>query len=125
MVGTLLQVAAGGAVGAAARHLVNAAFMRTVGPGLPWATLAVNVAGSFLMGVLVAVIARRGGHHLAPFVMTGFLGAFTTFSAFSLDVVTLYERGAVAAAAAYAAASVVLSVAAVIAALWVFRGGLA
>jgi len=121
MVGSLLQVAAGGALGAAARYLVNTAFMRALGPGFPWATLVVNVAGSFLMGALIVLLARRGGHHLAPLLMTGVLGGFTTFSAFSLDVATLYERGAVAAAAAYAAASVVLSVGALFAALWLLR----
>ena len=124
MLGTMLQVAAGGALGAAARYLVGVAAMRLVGPGFPWATLAVNVLGSFLMGVLVVVLARRGGQHLAPFLMTGVLGGFTTFSAFSLDVATLYERGAVASAAAYAAASVLLSVAGLFAGLALARGAL-
>lgn len=122
MLGTMLQVAAGGALGAAARYLVNVSAMRLVGPGFPWATLVVNVAGSFLMGVLVVVLARRGGQHLAPFLMTGLLGGFTTFSAFSLDVATLYERGAVGPAAAYAAASVILSLAALFAGLALARG---
>ena len=125
MLGSLLQVAAGGALGAAARHLVNAGVMRALGPGFPWATLAVNVAGSFLMGALVVWLARRGGQHLAPFVMTGVLGGFTTFSAFSLDVATLWERGQTAAAAAYAAGSVALSVGALFAAMWLLRGWLA
>jgi len=125
MLGSLLQVAAGGALGAAARYLVNVGVMRALGPGFPWATLAVNVAGSFLMGALVIWLARRGGQHLAPFVMTGVLGGFTTFSAFSLDVATLWERGEAAAAAAYAAGSVVLSVGALFAAMWLLRGWLA
>jgi CrcB protein len=125
MLGSLLQVAAGGALGAAARYLVNVGVMRALGPGFPWATLAVNVAGSFLMGALVIWLARRGGQHLAPFVMTGVLGGFTTFSAFSLDVATLWERGEGAAAAAYAAGSVVLSVGALFAAMWLLRGWLA
>ena len=125
MLGSLLQVAAGGALGAAARYLVNVGVMRALGPGFPWATLAVNVAGSFLMGALVIWLARRGGQHLAPFVMTGVLGGFTTFSAFSLDVATLWERGEAAAAADYAAGSVVLSVGALFAAMWLLRGWLA
>ena len=124
MLGTMLQVAAGGALGAAARYLVNVSAMRLFGPGFPWATLVVNVAGSFLMGVLVVALARRGGQHLAPFLMTGLLGGFTTFSAFSLDVATLYERGAVGPAAAYAAASVILSVAGLFAGLALARGAL-
>jgi CrcB protein len=124
MLGTMLQVAAGGALGASARYLVNVSAMRLVGPGFPWATLVVNVAGSVLMGVLVVVLARRGGQHLAPFLMTGVLGGFTTFSAFSLDVATLYERGAVGSAAAYAAASVILSVAGLFAGLALARGAL-
>ena len=125
MLGSLLQVAAGGALGASARYLVNISFMRALGPGFPWATLAANVAGSFLMGALVIWLARRGGQSLAPFLMTGVLGGFTTFSAYSLDVATLWERGQAGAAAAYALGSVVLSVGALFAAMWMFRGWLA
>jgi CrcB protein len=122
MITSLLHVAAGGALGAGARHLVNVAAMRALGPGFPWATIAVNVAGSFLMGVLVVWLARRGGAGWAPFLMTGVLGGFTTFSAFSLDVATLWERGEAGLAAAYALGSVVLSVGALFAALWLMRG---
>jgi CrcB protein len=121
MLGSLLQVALGGALGASARYLVNVSVMRTLGPGFPWATMAVNVAGSFLMGALVIWLARRGGQHLAPFLMTGVLGGFTTFSAYSLDVATLWERGEVVQAAGYAVGSVVLSVGALFAAMWLFR----
>ncbi len=124
MLGSLIQVAAGGALGASARYAVNTAFARAIGPGFPWATLAVNVAGSFLMGVLVIWLARRGEQHLAPLLMTGVLGGFTTFSAYSLDVVTLWERGQAGAAAAYALGSVVLSVGALLAAMWMLRGWL-
>lgn len=122
MQSVILQVALGGALGAVARHLANVAALRVLGPGFPWATLAVNVLGSFLMGALVVLLAKRGGTALAPFLMTGLLGGFTTFSAFSLDVATLYERGQVAQAAAYATGSVVLSVAALFAAMAVVRG---
>ena len=122
MITSLLQVAAGGALGAGARYLVNVAAMRALGPGFPWATMVVNVAGSFLMGVLVVWLAKRGGTGWAPFLMTGVLGGFTTFSAFSLDVATLWERGEAGLAAAYALASVVLSVGALFAALWLMRG---
>ena len=125
MLGSLLQVALGGALGASARYLVNVSVMRALGPGFPWATMAVNVAGSFLMGALVIWLAKRGGQHLAPFLMTGVLGGFTTFSAYSLDVTTLWERGEVVQAAGYAVGSVVLSVGALFAAMWLFRGWLA
>jgi CrcB protein len=122
MIGHLLQVALGGALGASARYLLNVWVMRLVGPGFPWGTMVANVAGSFLMGVLVVVLARRGGQQLAPFLMTGLLGGFTTFSAYSLDVVTLWERGAFGPAAAYALGSVLLSVVALFAGLWAARG---
>ena len=122
MITSLLQVAAGGALGAGARYLVNVAAMRALGPGFPWATMVVNVAGSFLMGVLVVWLAKRGGTGWAPFLMTGVLGGFTTFSAFSLDVATLWERGEAGLAASYALGSVVLSVGALFAALWLMRG---
>ena len=122
MITSLLQVAAGGALGAGARYLVNVAAMRALGPGFPWATMVVNVAGSFLMGVLVVWLAKRDGMGWAPFLMTGVLGGFTTFSAFSLDVATLWERGEAGLAASYALGSVVLSVGALFAALWLMRG---
>jgi len=113
MIITLLQVAAGGALGAGARYLVNVAAMRALGPGFPWGTLIVNVAGSFAMGLLVALLAFRlePAPGLRLFLVTGVLGGFTTFSAFSLDAVTLYERGAPAAAGGYVLASVALAIA--------------
>ncbi|SFE31094.1 fluoride efflux transporter CrcB [Roseivivax sediminis] len=114
---TLLQVAAGGAMGAVARYLTGAAAMRALGPGFPWGTVIVNVAGSFAMGVLVVALGHFGANRAAPLLMTGLLGGFTTFSAFSLDAVTLYERGAAGAAAAYVAGSVALSLAALAAGL--------
>ena len=119
----LLLVAAGGAIGAAMRHLTNLAAIRLLGPAFPWGTLTVNLAGSFAMGVFIEVLARRFGasNELRLFVATGMLGGFTTFSAFSLDVAVLYERGAVASAFGYAAASVILSIAALFAGLWLAR----
>jgi CrcB protein len=115
MIQTLFQVAIGGALGSAARYLVNATAMRLLGPGFPWATVAVNVAGSFLMGVLVVALAHRDATRLAPFLMTGVLGGFTTFSAFSLDALTLWERGQPGPAAAYVLGSVAVSLAAIVA----------
>ena len=119
--GTLIQVALGGALGASARYLTGVAAVRIMGHGFPWSTLAVNVIGSFLMGALVVLLAHAGGTRWAPFLMTGVLGGFTTFSAFSLDAMTLYQRGEVALASAYVGASVVLSLAAIVAGVAVAR----
>lgn len=121
----LLQVALGGAIGSALRYGVNVSAGRAFGTGFPFATLIVNVAGSFAMGMLVAVLAQKGGMKFAPFLMTGVLGGFTTFSAFSLDTMTLWERGQPGLALAYVAASVVLSLAAIALALHLFRGAFA
>lgn len=114
MLTNLFQVAIGGAFGASARYLTSAATMRLLGPGFPWGTLAVNVLGSFLMGVLVVALAHLGGTRLAPLLVTGVLGGFTTFSAFSLDALTLWERGQAVPAGLYVAASVGLSLAAIV-----------
>jgi fluoride exporter len=120
----VLLVAAGGAIGAALRHLANLAGLRLLGPSFPWSTLFVNVAGSLLMGLLAGWLARRAGPgstELRLFLATGILGGFTTFSAFSLDIAALWERGAMLPAAFYAAASVGLSVAALFLGLSVAR----
>lgn len=114
MVSTLLSVAFGGALGASLRYLTNVSVMRVAGPGFPYGTIIANVLGSFLMGVLVVALARRGGNEFAPFLMTGLLGGFTTFSAFSLDTLTLFERGQVSLAGLYVGASVLLSLAAIV-----------
>lgn len=111
---TFLQVALGGAIGSTARYGVNIISARLL-PGFPLGTLLVNVIGSFAMGLLATAIALRGGQHLAPFLMTGILGGFTTFSAFSLDTMTLWERGQGSLAAAYVALSVGVSLVAIIA----------
>ena len=110
----LLLAAAGGALGAGARHLVNVAFGRLLGSSFPWHTVFVNVAGSLAMGVLIACLALRfsGSLDARTFLATGILGGFTTFSAFSLDFANLVERGDWGAAAAYAGGSVVMSIAA-------------
>ncbi|WP_371037605.1 fluoride efflux transporter CrcB [Rhodosalinus sp. FB01] len=122
---TLMQVALGGAVGAAARYLTVLAALRLFGTGFPWGTLSVNVLGSFLMGVLVIVLANLPATRIAPFVVTGVLGGFTTFSAFSLDALTLWERGETGTALAYVAGSVTLSLGAIVAGAWAARGVLA
>ncbi len=102
----------GGGIGAALRHAVNLGAAR-LGYAFPIGTLAINVLGSFLMGVLVAFFALRTGvdQHVKLLLTTGLLGGFTTFSAFSLDSALLWERGAFADLALYTGGSVVLSVA--------------
>ena len=120
----LLLASLGGAFGAGARYLVNAGCLAAFGPAFPWATLGVNVSGSLAMGVLAEVIANRygGSPELRTLLMTGILGGFTTFSAFSLDVANLIGRDALGLAAAYTLASVVLSVLALYAGLALGRG---
>jgi CrcB protein len=111
----LVSVALGGAIGASLRYLTARAAMRLLGPGFPWGTVAVNVVGCFAMGLLaVALMERFPGAwgRWAPFAMTGVLGGFTTFSAFSLDALSLWEKGRALAAALYVGGSVAASIAA-------------
>lgn len=120
---TLSLVALGGAIGASLRWLMGIAILRATGPAeFPVAILSANVLGSFLMGVFVVVAAHKGLTHLSPFVMTGLLGGFTTFSAFSLETMTLIERGAAGQAALYIALSVGLSVGGLALGLMLARG---
>jgi fluoride exporter len=105
-----LLVFVGGGLGAMTRHGVNRAALALVGPGFPWWTLAVNVLGSFLIGLLAGLFgAMETGHNARLFLTTGFLGGFTTFSAFSLDALTLWERGEILQAGLYVTASVIPS----------------
>ena len=122
MIQTLFQVALGGALGASARYMTNVAAMRLIGPGFPWGTVVANVLGSFLMGCLVVVLAHKDATRMAPFLMTGLLGGFTTFSAFSLDALTIWERGQTGLAAAYVLGSVILSLVAIVAGMAAARG---
>ncbi|MEL6365814.1 MAG: CrcB family protein [Pseudomonadota bacterium] len=107
-----LVVAAGGALGASARHGVGRLAFHAFGPGYPWGTVIANVAGSTLMGLFIGALAARSGtpEGARLFFAVGFLGAFTTMSTFSLDVVTLFERKAYASAAGYASLSLLGSV---------------
>ena len=120
-----LIVFLGAGIGGALRHGVNLAAARQFGFGFPFGTLIVNVAGSFLMGLLAGYFAFRPGlsQHLRLFLATGVLGGFTTFSAFSLDTALLVERHAYGLAAGYAVGSVAASVSALFFGLAVFRGG--
>ncbi|WP_188055937.1 fluoride efflux transporter CrcB [Sphingosinithalassobacter sp. CS137] len=118
----LLLVMLGGAIGAGARHLVGRATLAWFGPGYPVGTLAVNVLGGFAMGLLAGSLARAGGsEQLRLLVGVGILGGFTTFSAFSLDVMMMLERGDWTAAGFYALVSVTGAVAALAAGLGLVR----
>ena len=104
----LLLVMIGGALGTGARFLTSRAMIAWLGPDFPYGTLAVNLVGGLLMGLLVGTLARTGGSEdWRLFVGVGVLGGFTTFSAFSLDLVTMLDRGAVTVAIGYALASVI------------------
>ena len=119
---SLIQVALGGAIGASCRYLTNVGAMRLLGGGFPYGTVVVNILGSFLMGVLVVAFAHRGGNQFAPLMMTGVIGGFTTFSAFSLDAVNLYQRGDILLAATYVFGSVAVGIAALIVGMAIARG---
>ncbi|UVC11403.1 fluoride efflux transporter CrcB [Rhizobium sp. TH2] len=119
----ILLVAVGGALGSVARYLTGLAALRWFGPGYPWGTLSVNIVGGLAIGVFAELIARRfdGSQELRLFIITGILGGFTTFSAFSLEVSTMAERGDYLWAASYILLSIVISVAAVFAGLALVR----
>jgi CrcB protein len=112
-----LYVALGGALGSVARYAVSLGAARWVGAAFPWGTLIVNVAGSFAIGLLAALVTADGrptlGTDARAFVMIGILGGFTTFSSFSLETLNLARAGAVGAAAANAGLSLMLCLAAV------------
>jgi CrcB protein len=118
-----LLVFLGGGLGAAARHTINIVSARLLGTAFPYGTLTVNVVGSLAMGLIAAYFAFKGdaSQHWRLFIATGVLGGFTTFSAFSLDVAVLYQRGEVGLALGYVLASVVLSIAALFVGLLLVR----
>lgn len=116
-------VALGGAVGSVARYGTMVCIGRLLGTGFPFGTLAVNVIGGFVMGILaeLAALAWSPSEPMRAFLMVGFLGGYTTFSAFSLDVWLLLDKGLYGPAILYIVASVVLSVAALVAGLTLTR----
>ncbi|MDF1669371.1 MAG: CrcB family protein [Roseovarius sp.] len=118
---TFLHVALGGAIGAVLRFGTVLAMLRVTGSGFPLGVLSANILGSFAMGAFMVYSFQRGAEHLNPFVMAGILGGFTTFSAFSLEAFTLYERGEVVQAGLYVALSVILSLVALAAGVWLSR----
>jgi CrcB protein len=123
---SLLLVMLGGALGSGARHLTGRATLAAFGPDFPAGTLSVNIVGGLLMGLLAGVLSRSGGNEPWRLLLgVGVLGGFTTFSSFSLDVVTLAERGQPAIALGYLLLSVVGSIAALVAGLGIARIGAA
>ena len=119
----ILAIAAGGAIGAVARYAVYGASFSLLGHGFPFGTLIVNVIGSFIMGVLIAVFELhwQPSPEIKLFLMTGFLGALTTFSNFSMDAVLMFEKGDMLQSAIYIAGSVFLSIGALFAGLMLVR----
>lgn len=119
----LMAVAAGGALGAMGRYIVASRVMRLVDGSFPYGTLTVNVLGSFLMGVLVGLLALRlsASPQTQAFLMVGLLGGFTTFSSFSLEVVLLFERHMPGLALFYVLLSAFLSIGALFGGLYAIR----
>jgi CrcB protein len=113
----------GGGLGATLRHVINMTCARCMGAAFPWGTFIINITGSTVMGLIAGYLAYRGeaSQPWRLFLMTGILGGYTTFSAFSLDTAVLYERGELGLALAYVLGSVVLSIAGLFAGLALVR----
>jgi CrcB protein len=118
-----ISIALGGALGAVCRYWVSLSLLPVSSYKFPFATLSVNVAGSLLMGVLYVLIVEKGGlpDQARHILMVGFLGAFTTFSTFSLDAISLWQNGAQLMALIYVVSSVALCLIAIIFAIWLTR----
>jgi fluoride exporter len=118
-----LLVFVGGGLGASLRYTVNVACARCMGTSFPWGTFIINITGSIVMGLIAGYLAFKGeaSQPWRLFLMTGILGGYTTFSAFSLDAALLYERGELGLALAYVLGSVVLSIAGLFAGLALVR----
>jgi fluoride exporter len=113
----------GGGLGATLRHVINVTCARCMGTAFPWGTFIINITGSAVMGLIAGYLAYKGeaSQPWRLFLMTGILGGYTTFSAFSLDTAVLYERGELGLALAYVLGSVVLSIAGLFAGLALVR----
>ena len=118
-----LLVFVGGGLGASLRHAVNMIIARGLGTAFPWGTFIINISGSLVMGLIAGYLAFKGGasQPWRLFLMTGILGGYTTFSAFSLDAALLYQRGEIGSALFYVLGSVVLSIAGLFAGLALVR----
>ena len=113
MINTIAAIALGGALGAISRYGVNLGTVKLLGHGFPYGTMIANISGSFAMGLLIALFAQywQPSETMRLFLITGFLGAFTTFSTFSIDFANLWERQAYLHSTVYLGGSVVLSIA--------------
>lgn len=120
---TIAAIAAGGAIGAVMRHFFNAGIIAATGVTFPLGILVINVLGSFLMGFMTGVFAHvyEPPQAMKLFLSVGVLGGFTTFSAFSLDTVLLWERGEIVQSLVYVLCSVLFSIAALVAGLYLVR----
>ncbi len=118
-----LLVFLGGGLGASLRHFVNVSCARWLGTAFPYGTFIINITGSLVMGLIAGYLAFRGdaAQPWRLFLMTGILGGYTTFSAFSLDSMLLYERGEMGLAAFYVVGSVVIAIAGLFAGLTLMR----
>ena len=118
-----LLVFIGGGLGSALRHTVNVICPKLFGTHFPYHTFIINITGSTIMGLIAGYLAFKGdaGQSWRLFVMTGILGGYTTFSAFSLDAAVLYERGEIGLAAFYVLGSVILSILGLFAGLALIR----
>lgn len=119
----LLAVAGGGALGALARYGLSLFLHHWLGRGFPWGTLAANVLGSFLIGLLAVLLVERlaSGPEARALILIGFLGSFTTFSSFSLETWHLVENGLVLRAGLNIGLNLILCLAATLAGLLIGR----
>ncbi|MBX2834238.1 MAG: fluoride efflux transporter CrcB [Micavibrio sp.] len=123
MIQTIAAIAAGGAIGAVLRYGAGLGAVKLLGHGFPYGTLFVNIVGSAIMGALIVIFAYTNNppETLRVFMVTGLLGAFTTFSTFSLDFASLVQRADYLSAGLYLTASVVVSIAALFTAMAITR----
>ncbi|MFK7839812.1 MAG: fluoride efflux transporter CrcB [Bdellovibrionales bacterium] len=124
MINTIAAIALGGSIGAVLRYLTYLLSLKLVGESFPWGTLVINILGCFLMGVAVSVFASMWTppEQLRAFLIAGVLSSFTTFSAFSLDVIHLMEREQYLYMSLYYLSSVTLSIAAILLAITLVKG---
>jgi len=119
----IAAVAVGGAFGSVLRYLISTWFLQRFGPGFPWATFAINVSGSFLIGFVLQLALSRAGFspYMRVFLATGILGGYTTFSSYSFEAYSLGVQGSYVRAVAYALGSVVAGVVAAYAGVVIAR----